>query len=99
MDALGAEIVAAGDVLLVPKHEVTQVVFLDELEKVVACGTRFLVMPGCGEGGLESGNLVGIEVHRVGCLKALRLQESVGRARLRDVAAFRQLYSTRAVGR
>ena len=64
MDALGAEIVAAGDVFLVPELEIPQVIFLHEQEEFRAASSGQLLVPTGGEGRLEGGDFFRVEVHR-----------------------------------
>ena len=68
IDALEAEVVAAGDVLLVPEQEIAQVVFADQAVEALAGGGGAVLMPGGGE--------IGLQAWRVGG----RRSSSLGRA-------------------
>ena len=54
--AFRAEVIAAGDVFLVPEFEVPQVVFLNEAEKALAGGGGGFLMPSGREFGLKGGD-------------------------------------------
>ncbi len=63
VDAFGAEVVAAGDVFLVPKLEIPEVVFLHKEGESLARGGGLLAVPKGGEGRLRGGDFVRVEVH------------------------------------
>jgi len=64
IDGFEAEVVAAGDVLLVPELEIAQVVLLDEEIEAVAGGGGGGLVPAGSERGLEGGDVGGGKSHR-----------------------------------
>src|SRR5207249_5003309 len=66
VDGLEAEVVAAGDILLVPEGKVAEVVFLEQPEKALARDGRRDLVPAGGECGLVGGDFLGVEFHGCG---------------------------------
>jgi len=73
MNSLGPEIVAACDVLFMPKLEISQVVFLHQLGKTIAVSRRRRDVPSGGEFVLQASDFEGIVSHGE-WLRRLRLQ-------------------------